>query len=362
VIARVVDRLLNTMAVAGPCPVRHEVAAFHGSIPVVDLLVGTVLFRRGFLGRRRHGHVDLPRLRQGGVNLVGLSVATRFPDLQGSLSTPHLMSLGVPWSTLRKGTATTEMLIARIDGWAERSRGRLQVVRTRADLDAVLQPNGPTGAFIGLQGAHALDGDLANLGRLRDRGVRMLAPAHVMDNTWVGSGTGRRAGGLTPKGRTLIAELERSRVLVDLAHMSPRGLRDSVPLLHRPFVLSHTGFVERCSRPGWRRYSAATRNVATEDARLVASSGAVVGVVDSTSLLGGSSVTDLVDTIRWAIDELGPEHVALGSDHDGALRSVLDASGTPLITQGLLDAGVAADDVAAVMGGNALRVLRNVLD
>jgi len=372
VVSRTVDRALNT-AVAGNVPVvRPEVMSFHRRIPVVDLLVGTVLFRSGFLRRRRRGHVDLPRLREGGVDLVGRSVATRFPDLAGTLSAPHLWSLDVPARTLRSPLATTEWLADRIEGWAAASGGRLQIVRSRADLDAVVSPDGaaaspagrrdrPVGAFIGVQGGHNLEGRPENLAVLHARGVRMMALAHVMDSALAGSGTGRGGGGLSPMGRDVIGEMEQVGMVVDLAHMSSAAIRDAVPLLRRPFVLSHTGFVERCARRGRRRYSAVSRNVSSDDALLIAEAGGVVGVAYATQLFCGDTLAHLIDTIRFAVDLLGADHVALGSDLDGALRAFLDVSRTPLITQGLLDAGMTRHEVAAVMGGNALRVLRSVL-
>ncbi len=405
----VVDRLRHTVAVPPPYVVRPEVAAFHRATPVVDLLVGTALFRREFVPRQHRGHVDLPRLQAGGVNLIGLSLATRFPDLRGTLSAPHFLSLGIAPQALGSSMATIEILAGRIGEWERRSGGHLRIVRSRADLDAILgsdavptrdpplgpgtlptrdpplgpgtlptrdpsldpgtlptqdpplAPDGRVGAFLGVQGAHALDGEPTNLERLHRLGVRMLAPAHVMDNAYVGSGTGRHAGGLTPAGRDLIAEMERLGIVVDLAHMSSAGIRDALPLLRRPFVLSHTGFQERCRRTGWRHYSAATRNVSSDDARLVAEAGGVIGVTYATELLGGSRVQDVVDTIRFAIELAGAEHVALGSDLDGALRATFDVRGVSLITQGLLDAGLREADVRAVLGGNALRVLWAIL-
>jgi microsomal dipeptidase-like Zn-dependent dipeptidase len=360
--SRAVDRALHTTALRPPYVVRPDVAAFHRSIPVVDLLVGTVLFRRGFLTRSSHGHVDLPRLRDGGVNLVAMSVATRFPDLLGTLSAPHFASLGIPSHALHRGMATASALLERVAAWERRAGGGVRIVRSASDLEAVLGPGGPVGLLVALQGAHALDGNLENLAPLHALGVRMLAPAHVMDNAYTGSGTGRLAGGLTPAGRALLPALERGGIVVDLAHMSSPAIRDAVPLLRRPFVLSHTGFVDRAGRRSrWRRYSAATRNVATDDARIVAAAGGVIGVTYATQLLGGDTVGELVDTIRWAVDVVGPAHVALGSDLDGGLRAVIDVAGTPLITQGLLDAGVPRDQVAAVMGGNAVGILRAVL-
>ncbi len=333
----------------------------------MDLLVGTVLFRRTFLERSSVGHVDLPRLREGGVNLVGMSIATRFPDRRGTLSAAQFLSLGVPARVIGSDMGMIEHMVGRIDGWAALSEGRFRVVRNAADLEAVLAPGGPVGAFIGVQGGQVLTGSpdrmARALARLRAGGVRMVALAHVMDNPLAGSGTGRRAGGLTALGRRAVAGLETSGMLVDLAHASSATIRDAVPALTRPPVLSHTGFAERAARPSrWRRYSAASRNVHMADARLVSEAGGIVGVTTAVSLLGGDTPRDLVDTVRFAIDELGAGHVAIGSDMDGALRSVIDAAGFPVLTDGLLAAGVPEADVAAVLGGNAVRMLRAVME
>ncbi len=366
VIDRVVDRALHT--VSTPRPHHPTLAALdlHARVPVVDLLVGTPLFRRTFLEPAHAGHVDLPRLHAGGVRLVGMSLATRFPDARGTLSAVQFASLGIPMRALHSDLSLVVRLAARVDAWASASGGAFVVVRSDADLARVLAPGGPVGAFIGVQGGQVLGDDAALLPavarRLRLVGVRMLAPAHVMDNPLAGSGTGRRAGGLTALGRLAVGELERAGIVVDLAHASSRTIADTLAIASIPPVLSHTGFVERAgARSRWRRYSAASRNVRVADARGVARAGGVVGVTTAVSLLGGGTLAGLVDTIRFAIDELGADHVAIGSDMDGALRSVIDASGLPLVTDGLLAGGVPEADVVALLGGNALRVLRPVL-
>jgi microsomal dipeptidase-like Zn-dependent dipeptidase len=97
--------------------------------------------------------------------------------------------------------------------------------------------------------------------------------------------------------------------------------------------------------------------VSTADARLVADAGGVVGVVLSTMLLGGDDLAAVVRTFRWAIETLGSEQVAIGSDFDGGLRAPFDARGMPALTQGLLDTGLPHEAVARVLGLNALRVL-----
>jgi membrane dipeptidase len=360
VIGRAIDLVLHRTAVRGPHRVRGDVLAFHRAIPVVDLLVGTALFHRDLLRGRPGGHVDLPRLLDGGVDLVGFSIATRFPDLRGTLSAPHFRLLGLPAGT---NMELVEALVRRIEGWATASGGRLRLVRSRSDLDD-LEAGTRVGepmvrAFIGVQGGHVLDGDPTNLDRLARLGVRMFGLGHVMDNELIGSGTGARRGGLTPAGREVVERAQAAGLVVDLAHVSPAGIAETLPLLRRPFVVSHTG-LHRLARghSRWRRYSPATRNLSDEQARAIAGAGGVIGLTLSTQLLDVHTVAGLVDAVRAAADLVGTDHLALGSDFDGALPMVLDVAGLPLLTQALLDGGFGRSEVAAIMGGNALRVLR----
>lgn len=363
IVARLVDRALHTVSVAPPYSVAVEVRALHAELPIVDLLVGTPLFRPNLLARGRHGHVDLPRLIEGGVRVVGFSIATRFPDLRGTLSSPHFRSLGLPSSRGTSNMVLAEALIGRMERWAAESVGRLRLLRTTDDLVWALAERGRVGCFLGIQGGHVLDGRLENLVRLRERGLRMLAPAHVMDNELVGSNTGRRGHGLTPFGREVVAELQRCGVAVDLAHMSVTGLRETLPLLDRPFFLSHTGFRDLAGGgPPWRHYRPANRNLSAEDARLVAAAGGVIGISCSTALLGGEGLAPLVGAFRYGAHLVGTGHIALGSDFDGALRVTFDVAGLPLLTRGLLDAGFEPGEIRAMLGGNALRVLGPALN
>ena len=353
--------MVNRTAQPGRLPASNQALELHRRGPVVDMLVGSVLFRDSFVGGRR-GHVDLPRLRASNVNVVGLTVATRFPDLRGTLSRWHFRSLGAPRSALSTNMALAEWLIERIEGWCRVSGGELAIVRDAADLERCLAGGGPVGVLLGVQGGHVLDGELANVDRLRQLGVRTHAPAHVMDNELVGSGTGRRAGGLTDYGRQVIAELEAQSIIVDLAHMSVAGISAVLPQLRRPFMLSHTGLTEVAgSQSRWRRYSPATRNVAASLAAEVGAAGGLVGIMLASQLLGGDSLADAVRTIRLALNFAGESQVAIGSDMDGALRTIIDAEGLPALTDALLTSGLAEPVVTGVIGGNAARFLARAL-
>ncbi|MGH2466577.1 MAG: dipeptidase [Candidatus Limnocylindrales bacterium] len=366
-ISRAADRALDRLARGAPrrpLAVDPEVAAFHAALPVVDLLVGSLLFRPDFLRPIGHGHVDLERARAGGLDLIGLSIATRYPDLRGRLSGPHFRSLGIR----PRGPgdlAIVEAFIRRSESWASGSGGRLVVARSPADLRPLQQrsssagdPDAPLRAFIGVQGGQALDGDLRSVERLARLGVRMVGLAHVMDSPLAGSGTGRVGDGLSGFGREAIAELERVGVLVDLAHASPAAIREAVPRLRRPFLVSHTGFRTLAGhRSRWRRYSPATRNLSDDDVRLVGQAGGLIGVSLAAPLVGGASLAAVVRAFDHAVALVGPERVALGSDFDGALPMPFDATGLPALSAALLAAGFGRDIVAAILGGNALRLL-----
>jgi microsomal dipeptidase-like Zn-dependent dipeptidase len=294
--------------------------------------------------------------------VIGLTVATSWPDVRGSLSRWHFRSLGLPRSAVRSRMAIADWLIGRIERWAAESGGRMVIVRSRDDLEPCLSARGPVGIILGVQGAHVLDGRVVNVARLRERGVRMFAPGHVMDNDAVGSGTGRRAGGLSEFGRELLAALQDQQVIVDLAHMSERGIEQALPLLRGPFALSHSGIRPAGAllkgRKGLRRYNASSRNISPQIAQEVGKRGGLIGVVLSTQLLGGSTLSDARAMFQRAVEHAGADNVAIGSDMDGALRMVVDVEGLPALTEALLDSGMSTQLVSGIIGGNAVRFLR----
>jgi membrane dipeptidase len=351
----------NRTSLPGPLPTSTEAQELIDRTPIVDLLAGSALFRDSFV-RGGRGHLDLPRARRAGVRIVGLTVATAWPDLRGSLSRWHFRSLGLPRGMVGSHMGIAEWLIGRVYNWCADSDGRLRLIRTKGDLNLCLAEGGPVGIVLGVQGGHVIERSLANIGRLRDLGVRMYAPGHVMDNDLVGSSTGRTHGGLTVFGREAIAELEAQDVIVDVAHMSIPGIEQTLPLLKRPFSLSHVGLTDVAGSPTrWRSYSAATRNVPASLAADVAAAGGLVGIVMATELLGGSALANAVETIRLALDVCGDDKVGIGSDMDGALPMLIDVEGYPALAGVLLESGIPASSVQGFMGGNAVAFLRKAL-
>jgi microsomal dipeptidase-like Zn-dependent dipeptidase len=258
--------------------------------------------------------------------------------------------------------AIAEWLIGRIHRWTAESDGRLVLIKTRDDLARCVAETGPIGVVIGVQGGHVLEGSLDNVARLREKGVRMFAPAHVMDNAIVGSSTGRSATGLTAFGREALAALEKQSVIVDLAHMSVAGVEESMAALSKPFTLSHTGLTDIArGRSLWRRYSASNRNVPASLAREIGAAGGLLGVCLSTQLLGARDLAAAAQTFRLAVESASESRVAIGSDMDGALEMLVDVEGLPALAGALRDVGMPASTVRGVMGANALEWLRMAL-
>ena len=358
-----VERSLNHVS-PRPIPVSARARELHARLLVADLHADTLMWDRDLLRRGSRGQVDVPRLVEGGVALQAFTVVTQSPkhlniernDDRSDDITLLAVAERWPLRTWLSLRARALHQATRLQAAARRSQGALTLVRSAADLDAFLarRRSDPrlVAAVLGLEGSHALEGDLRNVDVLRDAGFRMMAPTHFFDNDIGGSAHGVAKGGLTDKGREWVRTLEDRRVLVDLAHASPATIDDVLSLARRPVVVSHTGVRGTCDN---------RRNLSDAQLRAVAANGGVVGIGFWDTAVCGEDARAIAGAIVYAVRVAGAEHVGLGSDFDGAVTTPFDATGLPQVTQALLDAGMAEDDVARVMGGNVVRLLRQSL-
>jgi microsomal dipeptidase-like Zn-dependent dipeptidase len=180
----------------------------------------------------------------------------------------------------------------------------------------------------------------------------MVGLAHFFDNAFAGSAHGVARGGLTGLGRDLVAELERRRIVVDLAHASPATIEDVLAIATRPVVASHTGV---------RGIGDHDRNLPDDHVRAIAATGGVVGIGFWPTACGGETVDWIARSVAHAVAVAGADHVALGSDFDGAVPVPFDASGMALLTAALLAQGLDEATIAKVMGGSAIRLFRTAL-
>ncbi|HEY7411031.1 MAG TPA: dipeptidase [Vicinamibacteria bacterium] len=359
-----VERRLGRLGDATLPSVSEGARALHRGLLVADLHADTLLWHRDLLDRGSRGHVDLPRLRDGNVALQFFTVVTKSPrglNIESNRAdtddiTPLAFFQRWPPRTWRSLLARALHQAQRLHEAAARSGGRLVVLRTRADLDRLLERRRTepqvVGALLGLEGAHALEGDLRSLQALEDAGFRMIGLAHFFDNEWAGSAHGVAKHGLTSYGRALVAELERRHILLDLAHSSPRTIDDVLALARRPLVVSHTGVRGTCDN---------RRNLSDAHLRAIAATGGVVGIGYWDQAVCGTDPAAIARAVRHALEVAGPEHVGLGSDFDGAVTVPFDTAGLPHLTDALLGAGVPTPLVARAMGGNVVRLLRESL-
>ena len=355
-----VDRALNRVAEAPPYAASPEARAVHARLDVADLHADTLLWGRDLLEWTDRGHVDLPRLVEGNVALQVFSVVTKSPRNlniernDGNSDNILLLALAQRWPVRTWFSLMQRALYQadRLRAFAAAADGRLVLIRTRRDLriftDRRKLEHGIVAGLLSLEGAHPLEGDPANVDLLFDAGFRMMGPSHYFDNEMAGSAHGVDKGGLTDKGRDVIRRMEARRMIVDLAHGSDQVIDDVLEMATRPVVVSHTGVRGTCDN---------RRNLSDDQLRAVARNGGLVGIGFWQTAVCGTDAAAIARAIRYTADLIGVEHVALGSDFDGATRTPFDASGMVKLTEALLAVGFSREDVAKVMGGNEIRFL-----
>ena len=139
---------------------------------------------------------------------------------------------------------------------------------------------------------------------------------------------------------------------VDLAHASPATFADAIAAATKPVVVSHTGVQATCPGP---------RNLSDAQLRAVAATGGVVGIGFWDSAVCGTDARAIVRAIRHAASVVGAEHVAFGSDFDGAVTTPFDAAGLAELTDALLADGFRDEEIRLIAGVNVVRLLRQTL-
>jgi microsomal dipeptidase-like Zn-dependent dipeptidase len=200
-----------------------------------------------------------------------------------------------------------------------------------------------------MEGLQALQGHLGRLDTLFNEGYRIGGLTHFFDNELGGSSAGLAKGGITDFGRQVIARMEALGMIVDLAHASPALITDVLAIAKRPVLVSHTGVQGNCPGP---------RNLTDEALKGIAAAGGLVGIGYWDAAVCDITPAGIAKAIRYAVNVAGISHVGLGSDFDGATTTLFDTSQLVLVTDALLKEGFAPAEVEAIMGGNALRVLR----
>jgi len=288
------------------------------------------------------GHIDLERLRQGGVTAQNFAcyVWGRYLPSQATRETLHLLDLFYRFQAAH----TDELCLA---------TGASDIERAKAE--------GRIAGILSMEGAEGLEGDLGVLRMMYRLGVRWLGLTWSLRNQ-AGDGVSemRTGGGLTEFGVSLVEEMNRLGMIVDIAHLAPAGVRDTFEVSQAPVVASHANAHAVCPVP---------RNLTDEQLEKLAASGGVIGVVYLPGYIriGQEPATlgQLLDHVDHIVKVAGIDHVGLGSDFDGfggpPPVGLEDVSCLPNITSGLLERGYGAQEVRKILGGNWLRVIRQVM-
>jgi membrane dipeptidase len=352
-----IDAGMNLVTPHEPYAISEEAEALHATLRVSDLHSDMLLWMRDPTRWNDRGHTDLPRLRAGGVALQVFSSVTKTPSGQNydsnTADSDDITALAI---VQRWPMRTWDSILERALYHAERLNrlaardDSFTVVRTRGDLEAVLaaRETDPT-AMAGLletEGAHPLEGEIGNVDALWDAGYRMLGLQHFFDNALGGSLHGVSNAGLTDFGRDVIRRMDERGLIIDVAHSSPQVVEDVLAMTDSPLVVSHTGVHGHCE---------VKRNIPDALMQRIAAGGGLIGIGFWADVTCDDSPEGVAATLLAAIDLVGIDHVALGSDYDGTVTTTFDASEYAVLTDRLLAAGLSESEIRQVMGENTIR-------
>jgi len=356
-------------------------------------LISRTLLQGTDIGKRApDGHVDLPRLREGGVNAIFFSVYT--PE---------------PYYPARYEVKNTFRVVEAALDQIEKNKDQVALALNASDLERIAAA-GKIGAFLDLEGAFDLDGDLRILRALYRLGLRSAQlTAHNYTNNFADSCCDvPKWGGLNAHGREVILEMNRLGMVINVAHGSDETILQTVEQSEDPVIYTHGGF---------RHFVDITRLISDEAARAIAAKGGVIGLqfgngfhnpkyfkwqfnaplvsnistkleqyvgmsieqIDVEEKKGlpfmtkpGSvpeeyhmSVDQLASVIDYGVKLVGEDHISLGSDFDGGLllpREMKDASDYGEIIKALRRLGYGEERIKKIVGGNLLRVIRVVTE
>ena len=335
------------------------------------------------LGKRNpDGHVDIPRMREGGMNAIFFSIW-----IDGRIMGPPAVQ-----KALDQIDAVHENVL--------KYSKDLVFCRTAEEVRRA-HAQGKIAALIGVEGGHMIGNDIRVLRMFGDLGVRYMTLSHFYNDEWADSSTDKPIhNGLTDFGKDIVREMNRQGIMVDISHVSDKTFYDALDVSKAPLIASHSSCRALCNHP---------RDMSDDMIKALAAKGGVVqinyersfidqaykdaydkaqgGVVAATDKISKECGDDtdctsrklnelqkqmessgalprvswerIIDHIDHAVKLVGPDHVGLGSDFDGATMpdGMEDCSKLPKITEALMRKGYKDDDIRKILGGNLLRVM-----
>lgn len=354
------------------------------------------------------GHNDLPwQFRKRGADLSAIDLRANNRGAKPALATdiPRLKEGGIGgqfWSVYvpseLPGADAVKTVFEQIDvvhRLVERYPDKFELALTAEDVERI-HKEGKIASLIGMEGGHSIDNSLAVLRMTYALGARYMTLTHTKNNDWADSCADKpQHHGLTAFGETVVLEMNRLGMLVDLAHVSDETMRAALKVSKAPVIFSHSSARAICNNP---------RNVPDEILKLTAANGGVVMVCfmpgfvvqresadldawekenerlkklllnDTAKVEQGmaewrkthpeprrGTISDVAEHIDHIRKVAGIEHIGLGSDFDGfrgGIDGLDDVSGYPALLAELLKRGYSKEDVKRIAGLNVLRVLR----
>lgn len=288
-------------------------------------------------------HIDYQRLKNGGVSLQFMAIYTP-PDFIGASATTYTMKM------------LFEILYT-----IKQSRNRIGLIKSSNDLNQAIKNDSIT-FLISIEGGNPLNQNLSLLEVFYKLGVRAMGLTHNPHND-LGDGIGvKKPQGLTAFGKTVVKEMNRLGMIIDVAHLAKPGFNDVLRLTNVPIISSHTGVKSLIDIP---------RNVDDEQIKEIAHRKGLICIFNIPDFLkkftypkNSATVKDVVNHIEYIADKVGVDYVGLGSDfdgYDGVVFGLEDVSYLPNLTNELVKRGFHQTEIKKILGGNFIRVIKNIL-
>ncbi|WP_341227659.1 membrane dipeptidase [uncultured Arcticibacterium sp.] len=360
-VPKVIDKKFNVVSQKPPYSISEAGQRLYDSLDfVADMHCDALLWKRDLLEENDFGAVDIPRMLAGNVSLQAFTIVTKSPkDLNFDKNTGEtdqitLLSM-VQARPIKSWFNLTERALAQckaLHSFESKSNGTFRVIESKENLRAYLKDKREnkniTAGFLGIEGMHALEGEIENVDKLYDAGVRMMSPVHFFDNKLGGSAHGVGHEGLTDFGKEVIKKMQDKNMILDVAHCSPKMVDDIFEITQKPIVSSHTGV---------KGTQNSVRNISDEHIKGIAKTGGLISIAMFEPATGTKTPASTARAIKYCIDLVGADYVALGSDFDGAIETHTDITGLSLYVDELLKLGVSSADIRKVMGDNVKRLL-----
>jgi len=362
IVPKIVDKEHNKIREKAPYSVSDKANKIYKALDfVADMHCDALLWKRNLLKDNDYGQVDIPKMLKANVGLQAFTIVTKSPKGQnfdkntgGSDNITSLyLAQGRPTNSLTKRAIyQCEALF----DFAKKSEGKFRVITSSKEFKLYLSDKennkNITAGFLGVEGAHALDGKIENVQLLFNNGVRMMAATHFFDNKLGGSAHGISGEGLTDFGKQVIIKMDELNMIIDIAHCSSKMVDDIVKLTKSPIVSSHTGVKGTCDN---------VRNLSDKHIKDIANSGGLLSIAMFEQAVCGIDAAATAKAIKYTVDLVGVDFVALGSDFDGSVTTPFDITGLPLIVEELIKLGFTEEEIQKVMGDNVkIFLLKNL--